>query len=351
MSASVPAPLLTVRDLRVSFLVQGDFLQAVRGVDFQLAEGRSLGIVGESGSGKSVTARSILGLLDSSKSRVSGSIDLAGREVVGMDARGLRDVRRRVASMIFQDPMRSLNPTMSVWAQLRESLKTTMPDAGRTEMRARARELLDLVHMPAAEERMKAYPHQLSGGMRQRVGIAMALASNPKLLIADEPTTALDVTVQAQILDLLDSLRRELGMAMILITHDLAVATERTDDIAVMYGGRVVEAAATRDLLRGMHMPYTRALFESTPGPSTPRRSVLPAIPGRPPALSQIPDGCSFAARCFHRASLPSTDQERCDASEPVPEDFGTSTVRCWFPLSGARSASSTADVTAGGAR
>jgi oligopeptide/dipeptide ABC transporter ATP-binding protein len=332
-SKEVEGPLLEVGDLEVSFAIGGRFLRAVRGVDFTLAEGDALGIVGESGSGKSVTARSILGLLSKTRSRVSGSIVLDGRQIVGLDDRGIRDVRRHTASMIFQDPMRSLNPTMSVWSQLRESLKASMPGAGKREVRARARELLDLVHMPAPEERLRSYPHQLSGGMRQRVGIAMALASKPKLLIADEPTTALDVTVQAQILDLLDALRRDLGMAMILITHDLAVATERTDHIAVMYGGKIVESARTKDLLVGMRMPYTRALFESTPGPATPRRSVLPAIPGRPPGLAQLPSGCSFADRCFHRSSLTDGEQDRCVREDPPSITCESSEVRCWFPL------------------
>jgi oligopeptide/dipeptide ABC transporter ATP-binding protein len=201
------------------------------------------------------------------------------------------------------------------------------------DMRRRAHELLELVHMPAPSERLKSYPHQLSGGMRQRVGIAMALASNPKLLIADEPTTALDVTIQAQILDLLDGLRKDLGMALILITHDLAVAAERTDTIAVMYGGRVVEAARTRDLMASIRMPYTRALFESTPGPLTPRRSVLPAIPGRPPGLAEMPSGCPFAERCAHRATRSPAEQQRCVDQEPVAVESGASVVRCWYPL------------------
>ena len=239
--------------------------------------------------------------------------------------------------MVFQDPMRSLNPTMSVWSQLRESLAVSMPGARKRELRERAKELLDMVQMPAPDERLRAYPHQLSGGMRQRVGIAMALAKDPKLLIADEPTTALDVTVQAQILDLLDSLRRDLGMAMILITHDLAVAAERTDRIAVMYGGRIVEQAPTHDLLAGMHMPYTRALFESTPGPLTPRRSELAAIPGRPPSLSQVPDGCAFAARCNHRRHLTPDEQALCDFDDPPVAEHGRSLLRCWYPLDALR--------------
>jgi oligopeptide/dipeptide ABC transporter ATP-binding protein len=325
--------VLRVRDLRVTFHQRHATVHAVRGVSLSLDRGRALAIVGESGSGKTVTARTIMGLYVGGSTTVEGSIMLDGSDVVTMSERQLREARRHAVSMIYQDPMRSLNPVMTIGDQIMESLELQSKRAHRADLRADALELLDRVQIPAPRERLKAYPHQLSGGMRQRIVIAMALASRPKLLIADEPTTALDVTVQAQILDLIDGLRQDLGMALILISHDLAVAAERTDHIAVMYAGQVVEVGTTSQLIDDMRMPYTRALMNSTPGRHVPRRSILPAIAGRPLVLTTEPTSCPFAPRCEHRASLPPSSQATCDGTEPSETIVAGRRVRCWFPL------------------
>ncbi|MFT3852498.1 MAG: ABC transporter ATP-binding protein [Ilumatobacteraceae bacterium] len=327
------SPVLAVHDLRVTFQQRGVRTHAVRGVSFEVAAGQALGIVGESGSGKSVTVRTVMGLFSGGAVKVEGSIRLAGTEVVGLGESGMRVLRRGTVSMVFQDPMRSLNPTMTIGAQLAETLRLRPEHGSSAAVKAAACELLELVQMPAPKERLKAYPHQLSGGMRQRVVIAMALASRPALLIADEPTTALDVTIQAQILDLLDELRRDLGMALILITHDLSVAAERCDEIAVMYAGQIVEKGSAAQLTSAMRMPYTRALFASTPGPHVARHSLLPAIPGRPPLLQELPTACPFAPRCQHRTTLDPINQSRCDGAEPTDELVDGRRVRCWFPL------------------
>jgi oligopeptide/dipeptide ABC transporter ATP-binding protein len=331
-STPIAEPLLKVDDLAVTFQTRHGTVHAVDGVSFALPAGRALGIVGESGSGKSVTARSVMGVLPGT-ARQSGSIVLDGTQLIGLPESGFRRIRGAVVSMIFQDPMRSLNPTIRIGHQLAEAIEA---HGGRRDRRAttkRAHELLELVRMPAATERLRSYPHELSGGMRQRVMIALALASNPRLLIADEPTTALDVTIQAQILDLIDDLRRDLGMALILVTHDLAVAAERTDEIAVMYAGRLVERAPTADLFAGMRMPYTRALVDSIPGPGTPTHSRLRAIPGRPPTLGGLRGGgCAFEPRCFRAAEV-GDGRERCRSEAPDETGHGVHTWRCWHPL------------------
>ncbi|MEN3268283.1 ABC transporter ATP-binding protein, partial [Pseudonocardia sp.] len=260
-------------------------------------------------------------------------IMLDGTELVGLSTKHYRALRGAVVSMIYQDPMRSLNPTMRIGRQLVEAINAHGPRQDRASAQRRAFELLEQVRMPAARERLRSYPHELSGGMRQRVVIAMALAANPKLLIADEPTTALDVTVQAQILDLLEDLRRDLRMALILVTHDLAVAAERTDEIAVMYAGRIVERAPTAALFASMRMPYTRALVESTPGPDDEPHSLLRAIPGRPPVHGAGGTGCAFLPRCFRAADLTRRHRDRCAGEMPALVRADGHEARCWFPL------------------
>ncbi|MWA01605.1 ATP-binding cassette domain-containing protein [Actinomadura sp. LD22] len=324
--------LLDIDGLSVQFQSEGRVFRAVEGVSLQVAKGQALGIVGESGSGKSVTARAVMGVLPRT-AIVQGSMVLAGTQLVGLPERRYRALRGTAVSMIYQDPMRSLNPTMRIGRQLLEAINAHSEKPDRARARARARELLELVRMPAVEERLRAYPHELSGGMRQRVMIAIALASNPALLIADEPTTALDVTVQAQILDLLDALRRELHMALVLVTHDLAVAAERTDEIAVMYAGRIVERAPTATLFSSMRMPYTRALIDSSPGADSEPHTPLRAIPGRPPIRGAEGDSCAFLPRCFHAATLEAEQREHCAAAVPPLSADGSHEVRCLFPL------------------
>jgi oligopeptide/dipeptide ABC transporter ATP-binding protein len=316
----------------VAFRGEAEEFRAVEGVSVELAPGRALGVVGESGSGKSVTARAVMGVLPRT-ANVRGSIMLDGTELVGLSTKHYRALRGAVVSMIYQDPMRSLNPTMRIGRQLVEAINAHGPRRDRASAQWRALELLEQVRMPAARDRLRSYPHELSGGMRQRVVIAMALAANPKLLIADEPTTALDVTVQAQILDLLDDLRRDLRMALILVTHDLAVAAERTDEIAVMYAGRIVERAPTAALFASMRMPYTRALVEATPGHDDEPHSLLRAIPGRPPVHGAGGTGCAFLPRCFRAADLTQRHRDRCAGEVPALVRTDGHEARCCFPL------------------
>jgi oligopeptide transport system ATP-binding protein len=294
------AALLEVEDLRAHFFTRAGVVHAVDGIDFAVDKGKTLGIVGESGCGKSVTALSIMRLLPTPPARiVSGSIRFDGHELTTLSERQLEDVRGRQIGMVFQDPMTALNPTLTIGTQIVEVLQRHLElDKGRA--RRRAVELLDEVGIPRARERLDDYPHRFSGGMRQRVVIAMAIACEPRLLIADEPTTALDVTVQAQVLDLLDDLRREHEMAMILITHNMGVVAESADHVAVMYAGQIVEQAPARELFRRPEHPYTEALLAALPDPDDPlaRERRLAAIPGRPPDLIDPPQACRFAARC-----------------------------------------------------
>ena len=289
--------LLRVEDLRVGFATDDGLVQAVDGVSFALARGRTLGIVGESGSGKSVAALTVMGLTRGRRTRVEGRVLLDGEELLSAPAERLRALRGDAVAMIFQDPLSALHPLYRVGAQLVEAVRAHR-DVGRAEARTRALELLELVRLPEAARRIDAYPHELSGGMRQRAMIAMALANEPRLLIADEPTTALDVTVQAQILALLRTLRDELGMAMILISHDLGVVSETADEIAVMYAGRIVEQAPAERLFAAPQHPYTWGLLTSTPRIDAPRGAALVPIPGRPPSLIHPPSGCRFHPRC-----------------------------------------------------
>jgi peptide/nickel transport system ATP-binding protein len=289
--------LLEVDDLRTAFDTPRGRLTAVDGVSLRLDQGQTYGVVGESGSGKTVLARSIMRLVSARNAETTGSVRLQGRELLDLTPRQMRDVWGLEAAMVFQDPMTALNATMRIGDQITEPLRHHL-DMSRGEARATALALLRSVGIPEPERRVRAFPHQLSGGMRQRVTIAIALACGPHLLVADEPTTALDVTIQRQILDLLATQGRERAMGMILITHDLGVVARRTDHIAVMYAGRVVERAPTRTLFRDRRHPYTDGLLRSIPRLSKPSHSRLEAIPGRPPDLVELGGGCAFAPRC-----------------------------------------------------
>jgi oligopeptide/dipeptide ABC transporter ATP-binding protein len=291
--------LLELRDVRVAFDQGGRRVVAVDGLSYSIAAGRTLALIGESGSGKTVSSRAVVGLLPPS-AKVTGSIRFEGQELVGLSERRIRRHRGASVAMVFQDPARSLNPTMRIGAQVTEAIRAHQK-VDRGAARTRAVELLKLVRLPAAEQRFLEYPHQLSGGMRQRVAIAIALAANPRLLIADEATTALDVTTQAQILDLLSTLQQRLGMAMLFIAHDLGVVARIARRVAVMYAGRKVEEAAVADLLAHPRHPYTQGLLASLPDPEhdldgKPGR--LKEIPGLVPPLHDLPPGCAFAPRC-----------------------------------------------------
>jgi oligopeptide/dipeptide ABC transporter ATP-binding protein len=292
--------LLDVQNLKTHFFTREGVIQAVDGVSFTVDRGRTLGIVGESGCGKSVTALSIMGLIPRPPAKiVDGSVTFDGRDLTKLGERELEDVRGKEIAMIFQDPMTSLNPTFKIGTQITETIRRHF-DVTKGEARQRAVELLEEVGIPGAAERLDDYPHQFSGGMRQRVMIAIALSCQPKLLIADEPTTALDVTIQAQILDLLERLREERQMAMIIITHDMGVIAEAAGVVAVMYAGQIVEQAGALDLFDNPEHPYTEALLGALPqleGTGI-REGRLTAIPGRPPDLVDPPEGCRFAARC-----------------------------------------------------
>jgi len=318
-----PAPLLTVEDLRVVFEGdRGSVTEAVSGVSFSLAPGRTLGIVGESGCGKSVTALAIMRLLPKVGTRVSGSVTFEGRELASLPERQMQDLRGNRLAMIFQEPMTSLNPSFTVGDQIGEAL---MRHRGLSaeEARAAAVDMLERVRMPSPSMRVDEYPHKLSGGMRQRVMIAMALACAPALLIADEPTTALDVTIQAQILDLLAKLRAETGAAIILITHDLGVVAETCDDVAVMYAGEIVEQAPAAQLFSAPQHPYTVWLLGSIPHLSV-RRERLATISGSVPSLAGTFVGCRFAGRC------PFADAH-CRSQAPPLSDLGAGHLsRCW---------------------
>jgi peptide/nickel transport system ATP-binding protein len=320
-------PLLEVEDLRTHFLTESGTVRAVDGVSFALERGRTLGVVGESGSGKTILSRSIMGLLPTRNVVRTGSAKYEGTEVAGLAAGALRGLWGTEMAMVFQDPMTSLNPVMKVGNQITESLRHHL-DMDKGEARETAIALLRSVGIPEPVQRVKEYPHQLSGGMRQRVMIAIALACGPRLLFADEPTTALDVTVQAQILDLLQAQQTERHMAMVLITHDLGVVAGRADDIAVMYAGKVVEKAPTSVLFSSTRHPYTEALLKSIPKLEHTSHTRLEVIPGRPPDLVSPPDGCNFSPRCAYA-------QPKCFVEEPVLETGpgGDHEFACWYPV------------------
>jgi peptide/nickel transport system ATP-binding protein len=296
-AAVVTASLLTVEDLRVSFHTDDGVVHAVDGISYTVQPGKTLGIVGESGSGKTVSSLTTIGLTRSRRSRIEGRILFEGDDIVTMEDDKLRQIRGNDVAMIFQDPLSALHPFYRVGAQLVEAMQAHRR-ISRSAARARAAELLDLVGIPDAKRRLDQYPHEFSGGMRQRAMIAMALSNEPKLLIADEPTTALDVTVQAQILALLEELQDRLGMAIIIITHDLGVVAEIADEIAVMYAGRIVERGPTNEIFNSPQHPYTWGLLRSIPRLDNPRDEELVPISGRPPSLINRPSGCHFHPRC-----------------------------------------------------
>ena len=322
------APVLEIQDLSTHIKLTSSVVQAVGNVDMHIDAGETLGVVGESGCGKSMTGLSIMGLLPPGGSIVGGSIKLDGRELVGLKEEDLRRVRGNDIAMIFQDPLTSLDPTKTVGYQVAEPVRLHR-GTSKAEALHRAVEVLSLVGLPRPKERLDDYPHQLSGGLRQRVMIAMALANEPKLLIADEPTTALDVTIQAQILALLRDLKDRLGMAMLLITHDMGVIAGHADRVNVMYAGRVVETAEVRELFNEMHHPYTQALLASIPQLDQDANKALHAIPGLPPDLSHLPQGCRFAARC-------SRATDKCRTDEPsLSGKTYEHRFACWHPVDG----------------
>ncbi|KAF1023699.1 MAG: Oligopeptide transport ATP-binding protein OppD [Paracidovorax wautersii] len=324
------APLLDVRGLRTEFDTRAGLVRAVDDVSFTLARGRVLGLVGESGSGKSVTGFSIMGLLDAPGRVAWGEVLFEGQDLLRLDAAALREVRGRRIAMIFQDPMMTLNPVLRVEAQMIEAV-LAHERIGRRAAHERALQALALTGMPSPEERLRAYPHQLSGGMRQRVAIAIALLHKPDLIIADEPTTALDVTIQAQILHEVRRLVQEQGTSLIWISHDLSVVAGLADDIAVMYAGRVVEHGATDDVIDRPQHPYTQGLIASLPSNNTPGQR-LRQIPGMAPSLAALPPGCAFAERCARASSRCGERPALAPASTPGDATATPHRVRCVHP-------------------
>jgi len=320
-------PMLVVDGLRTHFRTPRGVVRAVDGVDLRVERGQSVGIVGESGSGKTVLSRSVMGILTGPEVVRTGSVRFEGVELVGRPVKQLRQLWGRELAMVFQDPMGSLNPLMRIGDQVAEPLRVHLGMGAATAAAGAVRLLTD-VRIPHPEQRLRQYPHELSGGMRQRVMIAIALACGPKVLFADEPTTALDVTVQAQILELIGEQRRERNMAVVLVTHDLGVVARHTDHIVVMYAGQVVEQAPTPTLFASMRHRYTEALMRSIPALDAPSHSRLQAIPGRPPDLVNPPAGCRFAPRCAHAS-------DRCLVEPPPLLDAGEPGHRfaCWHPV------------------
>ena len=310
---ATPRPLVEVRDLHVRFKGERN-VHAVNGVDFALDRGEVLGILGESGSGKSVTLKALLRLLPEKRTEIRGTVRVGEQDVLALDTHALADFRGKTVSMVFQEPMLALDPVYTIGQQIAEAVQRH-EKCDRAAARKRALEMLERVRIPSPERRLDAYPHEMSGGMRQRAMIALALACKPQVLLADEPTTALDATVQIQILLLLRELQRELGMGAIFVTHDIGVAVEVSDRIAVMYAGRIVETGKVADIVRRPSHPYTRGLLASTVHGAL-RGKRLDAIPGAPPSLSEAPTGCSFAPRC--KEVLP-----ECSARLPDPAAVG----------------------------
>lgn len=321
-------PLLEVVDLYTHFDTPRGVAHAVDGISFTLDRGRTLGVVGESGSGKSVLSRTIIDILSHDGSVLyKGKVMFEGRDLRELSQKEMREVRGREIAMVFQDPMSSLNPVKKIGKQITEVLVKRM-GMNKAAANQRAAELIDSVGIPDPEQQLNRFPMHLSGGMRQRVAIAIALAGEPKLLIADEPTTALDVTIQAQILDLLRAQQRERNMAVILITHNLGIVSGYTDDVAVMYAGKIVERCETQELMNRPRMPYTEALMKSAPLLSDPPHTRLDAIPGLPPNLLNVPDGCRFHERCRYAT-------DRCSKDLPSLQVDGASEhlYACWNPL------------------
>jgi oligopeptide/dipeptide ABC transporter ATP-binding protein len=321
--------VIKVEGLSVSFATPRGELKAVRDVSIELQEGESLGVVGESGSGKTVLSRSIMGLLPGTATR-TGKISFQGQAISELPKDQVRELWGTGMAMVFQDPMTALNPVRRIGDQLTESL-TVRLGMSKKDAKVRAIELLERVRIPDPKSMMRKFPYQLSGGMRQRIMIAIAVSCKPQMLFADEPTTALDVTVQAQVLELISELRKEFNMAMILVTHDLGVVAGHTDKIAVMYAGDVVEYAPTRQLFANMKMPYTEALLKSIPRLETPTGTRLPVIEGRLPDPTKNEPGCPFASRCAYVT-------DKCRAEKPPLTDGGNNHFyRCWFPIGGAK--------------
>ncbi len=317
-------PLLEVTDLRIDFHQAGRVVRAVDGLSYTVPRARTVGLIGESGCGKTVSSRAIMALLPPS-AQINGSIRFEGQELIGLSERKMRSVRGSQIAMVFQDPARSLNPTLRIGPQITEAINLH-DDVNKAAAHDRAVELMELVRLPAAHERFRQYPHQLSGGMRQRVMIAIALAAEPKLLIADEATTALDVTTQAQIMELLRDLQQRLGMALIMISHDLGLAASFADEVLVMYAGRGVERAPTRTLFEHVRMPYTRALLDAIPRLQNPPHSPLNAVPGQPPDLGGEQVGCPFSPRC------PSVTDKCREHAPPFEEQEPDHRWACWHP-------------------
>jgi oligopeptide/dipeptide ABC transporter ATP-binding protein len=321
----VPGPVLEVQDLHVTFRTRLGTVYAVQGISFAVEPGSTLAVIGESGSGKTVSAQAIMGLLPRSAD-VSGSIRFKGEQVVGRSNHDLRAYRGRNVAMVFQNPERSLNPTMRVGFQIAEAIRTHLP-VDRREAHERTIELLRMVRIPAPERRFHEYPHQLSGGMRQRVVIAIALACGPDVLIADEATTALDVTTQAQIMDLLLDLQQQTGTALLMISHDMGLAATYAEDIVVMYAGKIVERASASDLFAGVRMPYTQALLDAIPRIDAEPHVLLPVVDGRPPDQSVLTPGCPFAPRC------PDVQQDCRDQAPPLRQHEPARWWACWHPI------------------
>lgn len=318
------AALLEVKDLRTHFTTRDGVVKAVDGVSYDIQEGETLGLVGESGCGKSVSALSILRLISDPPGRiVSGSVEFEGRDLLQLSESDMRGVRGNDIAMVFQEPMTSLNPVLTIGRQLTEGLELHLK-MSKGDARSRAAELLQMVGIPDAAQQLKSYPHQFSGGMRQRVMIAMALSCNPKLLIADEPTTALDVTIQAQILELLQKLSAEMGTAVLIITHNLGVIARYASRVNVMYAGKIVEGGTTRELFTNPKHPYTKGLLQSVPRVSQDRRERLFTIEGSPPDLINLPSGCAFQSRCAYAVA-------ECSASTPPLTDRGDAHLAACF--------------------
>jgi peptide/nickel transport system ATP-binding protein len=319
------APLLALEELRVRFHAAHRTVRAVDGVTLSLARGATLGVVGESGSGKSVMARSIMGLLPGAD--ITGHVHFEGQDMATLPVRARRRIWGPGMAMVFQDPLTSLNPVMKIGTQIVEAIRAHR-NVSRSEALGQAVQLLNDVRVPEAKRRVDQYPHELSGGMRQRVAIAIALSCSPKLLIADEPTTALDVTIQAEILDLLQELQESRQMSLILISHNLAVVAGRTDRIAVMYGGRIVEYGPTASVFEHTRMPYTEALLNALPRPDLPAHARLEAISGRPPDPTRPMPGCCFHPRCPYVQQVCREETPGLRAAETTDHDYA-----CWFPL------------------
>lgn len=318
--------IMSVKSMTIKFATPRGLIEAVRDVSIDIPAGSSVGIVGESGSGKTVLSRAAMGLLSGSNVRREGAVVFDGKELTAMSKEQVRNEFGTGIAMIFQDPMTALNPVRRIGAQLAESLQLRL-GMDKKAAKIRSAELLALVRIPDSQAMLRKFPYQLSGGMRQRVMIAIAISCNPKLLFADEPTTALDVTVQSQILQLLSELRRDLNMSMVLVTHDLGVVAGNTDYVAVMYAGEIVEQATTVDLFANMKMPYTEALLNSIPKITMQSGARLQVIEGRLPDPTELPSGCGFAARCSYV-------QAKCTAEHPPLVDAGNGHLyRCWFPL------------------